>query len=325
MNQVGYAGRNRHRQNVQLAKQCNCSTVQQQQQQQQGPDISRLHPVLQRQWDHPKNLHLGNVVITPGSTMVVCWTCDQCPAGHPHEWQAKVNNRTPRLRFVSSSGCPFCAGRAVCLHNSLAVNAPVVAAQWSNQNPDQPAEYTPGSGARKVWHCDACGQNWTAVIVARIKHKSGCPHCGSQNRAKQERQPFVTESQHAMKHWAWAANQEAGLDPHKLTWGSNKMARWICHKCPRGQPHRWTAIVRSVCKGTGCPCCCGQRACICNSLASLCPDIAAEWDHSRNEGTPDDYPAQSGKTVWWHNSKRGSFEATVTSRTWYKVKPHRYA
>ena len=122
-----------------------------------------------------------------------------------------------------------------------------------------------------------------------------------------------------MMHWDWAANQEAGLDLHKLTWGSNRRANWICHKCPKGHPHRWTAVVFSICTfETSCPCCQGKEPCICNSLQSLSPDIAVEWDYSRNIGTPDDYSAQSSKKVWWHSSMRGSFEAIIQDRTHYK-------
>ena len=173
-----------------------------------------------------------------------------------------------------------------------------------------------------MWHCGACGQDWTASIKSRTRAQRGCPHCFNQKRkGKRQRQPPVADNEHAMKYWHWANNQEAGLDPHKLTWGSNRRANWICHQCRKGQPHRWTAVVHTVCMTTtGCPSCLGQKACICNSLQSLHPEIAAEWDSSRNEATPDDYSAQSNKKVWWCTSKRGSFHAAITDRTRYKKK-----
>ena len=158
------------------------------------------------------------------------------------------------------------------------------------------------------------------MIYTRTNHKCGCPRCCNQKRRakKRQQQSPVQESQHAMKYWDWAANQEAGLDPHKLTWGSGIRANWICHKCPKCQPHRWTAVVHTVCMTTtGCPSCLGQKACICNSLQSLHPETAAEWDSSRNEGTPDDYSAQSNKKVWWCTSKTGSFQAAISDRTQY--------
>ena len=68
-------------------------------------------------------------------------------------------------------------------------------------------------------------------------------------------------------------------------------------------------------QGTGCPCCFGSKVCTCNSLQTLFPDVAAEWDYTKNEGTPSDTTARTKDRVWWHNSKRGYFQATIVSRT----------
>ncbi len=56
------------------------------------------------------------------------------------------------------------------------------------------------------------------------------------------RQPSLTQSQHpAMLEFDFERNRRAGLDPDKITAGSNKMVHWICTKCPRGQPHLFMA------------------------------------------------------------------------------------
>lgn len=81
--------------------------------------------------------------------------------------------------------------------------------------------------------------------------------------------------------------------------------------------HRWQARIFSVYNGNGCPCCSGHQACLCNSLHSLHPDIAAEWDYTRNEGSPSDYSARSSRQVWWQNSNRGLFCARINARTRY--------
>ena len=114
------AGSRGDERSAKVTRQSTCSTAQrqQQQQQQQGPDISRLHPLLQSQWNHAKNLHLGSVVITPGSNKQVWWTCGDCPHGHPHEWQAMVSDRTKGVRRTNSNGCPQCISRVVCAHNT---------------------------------------------------------------------------------------------------------------------------------------------------------------------------------------------------------------
>ncbi|KAL0021858.1 hypothetical protein WJX77_008935 [Trebouxia sp. C0004] len=90
-----------------------------------GPDISLLRPDLQRQWNHAKNIFLGDRQITPCSNLRVWWNCDQCPCGLPHEWLAAVNGRQ-----TMDHQCPFCTNKRLCQHNSLLTVAPGVAAYW---------------------------------------------------------------------------------------------------------------------------------------------------------------------------------------------------
>ena len=279
----------------------------------QAPDIKRLTPLLQSQWDHLKNTHFGNVLISPYSNMKVWWVCDQCPDGHAHEWEARVADRTNR------TGCPYCASNSVCRHNSLPTNAPAIAAQWSSTNQFSSDKFTVSSNKSAIWQCH-CGHEWTATIKSRTRRKAGCPEC---HRVKQtgrtkQRHPVLAEGQpEVMQLWDWEANGSAGLDPGKLKCFSHKKANWICHKCPKGQPHRWQAHIHLVTQGSRCPCCSGQQACSCNSLQALYPIVSAEWDHTRNQGTPDDYPAHSHKEVWWYNSRRGHFKSRITDRTNY--------
>ena len=276
----------------------------------QGPDISCLSSLLQSQWDHLKNAHLSNVLITPHSNRKVWWVCDQCPDGYAHEWETTVNSRT------NGSGCPYCASRSVCQHNSLPTHAPAVAAQWSSKNQLSSDKFMANSNKPAIWQCH-CGHEWTAAISKRTHGKTGCPEC---NRVKQagripQCHPVLADGQpEVMQLWDWEANGRAGLDPSKLRCFSNKKANWICHKCPKGQPHRWQAQISDVTRGSRCPCCAGMQACSCNSLQALCPTIAAEWDHTRNEGTPDDYPAHSHKEVWWYNRWRGHFQSRIGHR-----------
>ncbi len=67
---------------------------QQSQQLAQGPDTSLLADELQKQWDDRLNMHLGNILIRPDSHRKVWWSCDQCPEGFPHIWEASILNRT---------------------------------------------------------------------------------------------------------------------------------------------------------------------------------------------------------------------------------------
>ena len=44
--------------------------------------------------------------IEVGSSHEVWWSCDQCPEGLPHVWEATVDSRT------SGTGCPFAQATA---------------------------------------------------------------------------------------------------------------------------------------------------------------------------------------------------------------------
>ena len=134
-------------------------SVSQQGRQQQCPDISLLRPKLQQQWDHAKNAHMGNMLITPHSSQTVQWTCPDCPYGHPHERETQVGDRT------NNDGCPLCLGKRVCQHNSVATKAPHVAASWdSTANDSTPHDFTAASHSKKQWHCSVCGHKWLAQI-----------------------------------------------------------------------------------------------------------------------------------------------------------------
>ena len=281
------------------------------QQQQSSPDISQLSPELQSQWDHEQNAHLGNIIIRPQSNRKVHWICTQCPDGHPHMWQAVVQNRT------NNRGCPFCSGRYVCLHNSLPRIAPLVANEWDTaKNPNTPHDYTAGSHRPAHWVCTNCGHEWQAMIRQRALKGTGCPVCTLTQR---RRQPTVTSTSSSMKrYWDSLRNAEQGLDPDVIRIGSQQKANFFCDKCPQKQAHRWTTTVQSVFKGSGCPCCSGQKVCKCNSLQTLRPDLAAEWCHALNEGTPEDYTARSRVVVWWQNDKRGQWKETINCR-FYRV------
>ena len=73
--------------------------------------------------------------------------------------------------------------------------------------------------------------------------------------------------------------QKNDLSPDDVTHGSNIRIWWLCSAHPS---HEWEATVHGRCgpkggSGSGCPFCSGNRACVTNSLASIFPDIAAEW------------------------------------------------
>ncbi|KAL3145724.1 hypothetical protein ABBQ32_003255 [Trebouxia sp. C0010 RCD-2024] len=280
-----------------------------------SPDTSLLSPELQQQWHVDSNRHLGAVKVKPKSGIQAVWQCNKCPAGQPHVWSAPVYSRT------RGTQCPYCSNKRVCLHNSLATIAPEAATYWDrNKNQKAPEQVLAGSSSRAEWKCPDCNHEWKAPIARRIVTRAGCPKCSSRKR-KQTSQPTFAEAQPPeLAEWDHERNEAEGFYPNHITLGSNKLVHWICSHCPRGQPHHWTAMPKNrIGQGSGCAVCAGWQACVCNSLESLFPSVAAELDVDRNGFAPSEITAQSSKEVWWRNAERGSWRQSVSSRTFYRI------
>ena len=295
-----------------------CHSRQGQPVKQEGPDISRLDPALQQQWDHAANAHLGNINIKPHSKMKVWWRCDQCPDGRLHSWEAATYNRT------NGTGCPQCNGRKVCKHNSLSTRAPLVAAQWDFEvNDGSPDSVVAQSNQPVGWLCHTCGHRWSQTPNQRLrKVKPGCPMCAYKSRKKQIRHPMLADCQDpqckaCLAEWDHERNAAQGNFPHNTRLQSGKQIFWLCTKCPAGQQHSWSAAPsdRTARSKTGCPCCAGKAVCECNSLQALYPDIAAEWDHAKNESQLSKHTAGSSYLAWWFTPQRGSWQQRIDSRT----------
>jgi len=287
-----------------------------------GPDISLLRPELQRQWHHAKNQHLGDRQITGGSGLRVWWSCDQCPSGLPHEWLAGVNQRQNW-----DNQCPFCTNNNLCQHNSLLTVAPAVAAYWDTvKNGLTVDQVVAGSSMRRHWLCSKCGYSWQAVVEGKVRENTGCPKCMNKSKSW-NRQPSLTQSQHpAMLEFDFERNRKAGFDPDKITAGSNKMVHWICTKCPKGQPHLFMAAPKQRIRvNTACPYCTHAKACICNSLQSLYPAIAADYDTARNGVGPEQVLPRSHHVAFWKDASGRAWEQSPKQRTESEVSKIRRA
>ena len=293
-----YAGR---AQDQLLDMRCHSTQDQEASVQQKGPNISRLAPALQQQWDHAANSNLGLIDIKPYSNRKVWWICDQCPDGHLHSWEASVANRS------NGSGCCQCAGRTVCKHNSLATKAPKVAAQWDYEaNAGTPDNVVAHSSQAVGWVCEVCGKTWSATPNKRVTKKSntGCPQCYKNRRSKNQiKHPTFAECQDprgkaVLAEWDHERNAANKNFPHNTCLYSNKQIWWLCNKCPAGQQHSWSArpCDRSGKHKSGCPFCAGMAACRCNSLQALHPAIGTEWDHSKKQSQPSDHT--DGSMMW---------------------------
>jgi very-short-patch-repair endonuclease/translation initiation factor IF-1 len=111
----------------------------------------------------------------------------------------------------------------------------------------------------------------------------------------------------------WHPTRNGELTADMVTVWSNRKVWW---KCENG--HEWGAVVahRARPESTGCPFCSGRRTLPgFNDLATLRPDIAAQWHPTKNgELTPDMVTVGSNRKVWWQCEDGHEWEAQVQSR-----------
>ena len=307
-----------------------CSDIIPQQQSRQfhevGPDISLLTAELQAQWHEKLNRHLGHFLIKPYSHRKVWWSCDQCPDGFSHLWEASVGNR------ASGTGCPFCSGTAVCQHNTLATNAPQIALFWDakKNHPLSPDQVTVFSYMRAHWKCSNCLYEWQSSVVNKTVDKTGCPKCAKANYGRQadstrQKHPTFAIAQHALlKQRDHDRKKENGNYPDNTTLQSNKLIWWQCHECPKGKVHSWQAPAYNRTsekrKATGCPICDGHIFCQCSSLETVCPDVAADFDTKKNGVSPAEDTISTCTEYSWLSDKPGAKKRSVAQCTMYTRK-----
>jgi len=278
------------------------------------PDISQLSPQLQQEWHPDNNAVLGGIKIKPHSGMMIKWSCPNCPAGCPHIWQAKVYSRTRGTK------CPYCQGKSLCQHNSLATKAPRQTRYWNHdKNVKTPEQTLAGTNFSAEWKCPICSHEWQGQVAQRARYDYGCPRCKRiESVGNKNTQPTFEAAKHPLLlDWDYERNPKSGIYPQTTTLGSKKAVHWVCHNCPKGKPHLYqmTPNDRTNRQRAGCPYCAGKQACKCNSLEAHAPTLCSEWDSAKNTLTPADVTAQSHQVVWWKNSLRGSWQQRIKDRT----------
>lgn len=241
-------------------------------------DLATLHPHLALEW-HPDNeMHSGEVYA--GSKYRARWICAQ-----GHQWSTPVNLRTER-----GYGCRICRGKQVQQgFNDLASKRPDLAALW---HPDFngnicPSEVSARSN-RHYWF--RCTQGHSMLRTPSQMTSSTCGICNGKHVVAGIND-LATRHPGIAAEWHWSN----GIDASMISWCSGRRGTWQC-----GLGHRWETSVNSrVDAQSGCPTCAGQRAVTgVNDLATVRPDLAAEW-HPDNDLSPSDVAvASSTKHLW---------------------------
>jgi rubrerythrin len=161
-----------------------------------------------------------------------------------------------------------------------------------------------------IWHCEKCNEEWGANLSNITSKNSDCPYCAGQKIGSKNNLLFLFPS--ICLEWDYTKNKN--LLPENFVPGSNKKFWWICKKCG----YSWGAKASDrTGKKTGCPACANIANNGKNNLMALFPEIAKEFDLSKNyPKTPEDYFPESNKKLWWKCSKCGySWGTTAQKRT----------
>ena len=115
----------------------------------------------------------------------------------------------------------------------------------------------------------------------------------------------------------WHVHKNMHLGARQVTPQSGLHAVWSCNKCPAGQPHIWTARVADrMLQDSQCPYCVNRLVCLHNSLATLAPDVAQYWNHSKNEKAPEQVLAGSHfRAEWKCPTCKLEWQAPIKTRT----------
>ena len=176
------------------------------------------------------------------------------------------------------------------MSNSLAAVHPELVAEWSEKNlPLTPDSITFGSN-KKVWWKGACGHEWQTSVKARSNGEK-CPIC-SGARVIAGINDLATLEPLLEKQWS----KKNKIKPTEVSIGSHKKVIWRCKK-----GHEWEAVVKSrTINKTGCPYCSHNKVLAgFNDLATLLPDIAAEWSDRNYPLLPTQVTVFANRKAWW--------------------------
>ena len=197
-------------------------------------DLDFLFPKVAQEWS-TANLPLLPWQVAAYANTKVWWICEK-----GHEWEALISTRS------YGSQCPYCSGIKVLPgYNDLATTHPQLVKEWSSRNDELlPDSVNQRSTENVWWHCNACGNEYRAVIKSRVQGV-GCPVCAERSVMPGYNDLAATDPELLLE---WDYEKNADVQPFAVSRNSMRPVWW------RGRcGHRWKdKIYNRAVENTGC-------------------------------------------------------------------------
>ena len=146
--------------------------------------------------------------------------------------------------------------------------------------------------------------------MSRPAHPTEIRAEGNDDAMRQTLYGFCCRNNKDLLLLQWDTEKNAPDTPQTVSYGSQRKMWWRCEK-----GHSWQTAVYVRTSGAACPYCAGRKVGYGNDLASLYPELAAQWDLRKNAPRkPSDVSAGSQRLAWWVCEKGHSWRAQIKSR-----------
>lgn len=252
-----------------------------------------------QQWHPTKNGNKTPADVPYGSGKKAWWMCE-----HSHEWEAVIRKRTNYHQ-----GCPVCANKTVVTgFNDLATTHPQLVQYWhATRNGDLRPEHVYAFSAKKIWFKCELGHEWETALKDFVGAEQKCPYCAGR-LAWAGYNDLCTTHPEVASRWDYKRNTSL---PTQIRMSSRQTVHWICE-----HGHRWKKAVVTQVEHNICPVCANRRLeAGFNDIATMRPDLAAEWHPTKNDFIrPQDILINSKKKFWWLCQHGHEWESSVDTR-----------
>ena len=254
------------------------------------------NPEIYKEFDLDNNVGINPKVLLIGSNKKVNWKCQKCN----YKWSQNIDTRVKL-----ETKCKQCSNK-----DKLFVNThPDLLREWDYKKNKgiNPNLLLSGSNQKIWWKCLKCGNSYQSDLYNRTKNGSNCGKC----RVRTKTMIPVFEKFPDLE-FEWDYNKNSGIEPSKLTTGSNVKVWW---NCPNGHSYQSQIYDRTT-KKTGCPFCRGLQIDSSNSLKELRPDLVKEWDFEMNKSiSPSEVSLHSTKKIHWKCLNGHKWVSSIENRT----------